>query len=81
MYTISKRSLGIRPLSMGVPLPGYATPMRHNDLSSMKRHLQPLKTKKKKIMSSAHYVYAYFIQVHFRLVFANGWLDLLFIEN
>ena len=30
---------------MGVPLPGYAAPMRHNDPSSMKRHLPPLKLK------------------------------------
>ena len=30
IYKISKRSLGIRPLSMGVPLPGYAAPMRHH---------------------------------------------------
>ena len=41
---IPKRSLGIRPLSMGAPLPGYAAPMRQNDPSSMKRHLPPLKT-------------------------------------
>ena len=45
IYKISKRSLRIRPLSMGVKLPGYAAPMRHNDPSSMKRHLPPLKTK------------------------------------
>ena len=44
---IPKRSLGIRPLSMGAPLPGYAAPMRQNDPSSMKRHLPPLKKKKK----------------------------------
>ena len=31
IYKILKRSLGIRPLSMGVPLPGYAAPIRHND--------------------------------------------------
>ena len=41
---IPKRSLGIRLLSMGAPLPGYAAPMRQNDPSSMKRHLPPLKT-------------------------------------
>ena len=28
---------------MGVPLPGYAAPMRHNDPSSMKRRMHPLK--------------------------------------
>ena len=39
IYKISKRSLRIQPLSMVVPLPGYASPMRHNDPSSMKRHL------------------------------------------
>ena len=41
---IPKRSLGIRLLSMGAPLPGYAAPMRQNDPSFMTRHLQPLKT-------------------------------------
>ena len=41
---LPKRSLGIWLLSMGAQVPGYAAPMRQNEPSSMKRHLQPLKT-------------------------------------
>ena len=44
IYKISKRPLGIWPLSLGVLLPEYAAKMRHSDPFSMKRHMHPLKT-------------------------------------
>ena len=47
IFKIPKRYIGIWPLPMGVLLTGYAAPMKHNDPASMKRHLHPLKIKKK----------------------------------
>ena len=53
---IPKRSLGIWLLSMDAPLSGYTAPMRQNDPSSLKSHLQPLKTTEK---MSAHVIMSF----------------------
>ena len=43
IYEISKRSLAIRPLSNGCSVTWVCALMRHNDPSSTKRHMHPLK--------------------------------------